>query len=113
MLKDIVTLLAENAKLRIENTKLRKIIEQNDLCHNLHGEVDARAFADGCAQEQYKEYGCAPDADAVISLRLQLREALLTQRLVRICDICDHGVIGGSPCETCAGSGYVTIMEKF
>ena len=37
--------------------------EVNGICHNLHGVVDARGFADGCAAEQRKLYGCAPDAD--------------------------------------------------
>lgn len=45
------------------------IIAQHDLCRNLHGQVDARAFADGCTAEQRKLYGCAPDADEVIRLR--------------------------------------------
>jgi len=45
--------------------KARAIIAQHDLCHDQHGKVDARAFADGCAREQRKLYGCAPDVDAL------------------------------------------------
>lgn len=41
----------------------KRIVRTHDICHNLHGKVDARAFADGCATEQRKLYGCAPDAD--------------------------------------------------
>ncbi len=41
--------------------------EIHGVCHNLHGTVDARAFADGCAAEQRKLYGCAPDADSLAS----------------------------------------------
>ena len=51
--------------------------EIHDLCHNLHGTVDAEAFAAGCAAEQRRIYGCAPDADRCASLReLAAREAL-------------------------------------
>lgn len=44
-----------------EVERLQGVIAQHDLCHDLHGKVDARAFADGCAAEQRKLYGCAPD----------------------------------------------------
>lgn len=49
--------------------------EVNNICHNLHGVVSARGFADGCALEQQRLYGCAPDADDVVRLREQLAEA--------------------------------------
>lgn len=39
--------------------------EIHNICHNLHGTVTAREFADGCAAEQRTLYGCAPDADAL------------------------------------------------
>ncbi len=52
-----------------EIERLRKVIADHDLCHNLHGKVDARAFADGCVAEQRKLYGCAPDADELARLR--------------------------------------------
>lgn len=55
-----------------EVERLQSIIDTHDMCHNLHGKVDARAFTDGCAAEQRKLYGCAPDADRV----KQLEEAL-------------------------------------
>lgn len=51
---------------------LQGVISQHDLCHDMHGEVDARAFANGCTFEQRKIYGCAPDADEVIRLRAAL-----------------------------------------
>lgn len=54
--------------------KLQNIIDTNDLCHNKHGKVDARAFADGCADEQRKLYGCAPDADEIDRLKSELCE---------------------------------------
>ena len=49
--------------LEEENKKLREIIKQHDLCHDLHGKVGAKEFAMGCEQEQRKLYGCAPHAD--------------------------------------------------
>jgi hypothetical protein len=58
-------LAAANARV----AELQAVIDRHDLCHNLHGKVDARAFADGCAQEQRRLYGCAPDADEVAALR--------------------------------------------
>ena len=62
----------EIAKLRDENEELRGIITQHDLCHNLHGKVDAINFADGCATEQRKLYGCAPHADRAESSEREL-----------------------------------------
>jgi len=50
----------------------RDIVKKHDLCHNMHGKVDARAFAAGCAMEQRKHFGCAPDADEVKLLRSDL-----------------------------------------
>lgn len=61
-----------------------RIIAQHDLCHNLHGQVDARVFADGCTAEQRKIYGCAPDADEIERLRaenVELRYALQMDRM--------------------------------
>jgi NTP pyrophosphatase (non-canonical NTP hydrolase) len=48
---------------RARAEKAEAVIAQHDLCHDQHGKVDARAFADGCAAEQRKLYGQAPDAD--------------------------------------------------
>lgn len=59
--------------------KAEAIVAAHELCHNQHGRVDARAFANGCADEQRKYYGCAPDADEVSQLQAErdrLREAL-------------------------------------
>ena len=58
-----------------ERDELRAVIAKHDICHNLHGKVDARAFADGCAQEQRKLYGEAPDRDELIYLRAKLAAA--------------------------------------
>lgn len=60
--------------LAVRCYRLARIIRQHDLCHNQHGKVDARAFADGCAAEQRKLYGCAPDADEATRLRSCLRQ---------------------------------------
>lgn len=38
--------------------------EIHNFCHNLHGTVSAEQFADGCAAEQIRLYGRAPDRDA-------------------------------------------------
>lgn len=46
--------------------------EVHDICHNLRGTVPAAEFAAGCAAEQRKLYGCAPDADEVARLRNQV-----------------------------------------
>lgn len=56
-------LTEDRAWLLAEVVRLRAIISTHDLCHNLHGKVGAREFADGCAAEQRNLYGCAPDAD--------------------------------------------------
>lgn len=37
--------------------------EINNFCHNLHGTVTAAQFAEGCAAEQRRLYGCVPWAD--------------------------------------------------
>lgn len=53
--------------------------EIHNICHNLHGTVNAQASAAGCAEEQRKLYGCAPDADEVRRLREQ--NAALAERV--------------------------------
>jgi len=58
---------------------LRRAIKAHDLCHNLHGKVDAIAFAEGCEAEQRKLYGCAPHADGLRNLyqeNVQLKNRL-------------------------------------
>lgn len=54
--------------------KAREIVAAHDLCHDLHGKVGPRDFADGCADEQRRHYGCAPDADEVARLRAIVAE---------------------------------------
>jgi len=56
-----------------EVRRLQEVIRVNQICHNLHGKVDAIAFAEGCANEQRKLYGQAPDADLVAKLREENR----------------------------------------
>lgn len=68
-------------RLEMEKEKLKAIIEQHDLCHNLHGKVGAREFADGCAQEQRKLYGEAPDADRIVELEKVVKAAKLLDLL--------------------------------
>ncbi len=72
-LKDFVQQLAA-AKAEVERLKAGKFTEEeiHDICHNLHGTVDARGFADGCNAEQTKLYGYAPDADEVKRLKAEV-----------------------------------------
>ena len=44
------------------------MIAKHELCHDLHGQVNACDFADGCAKEQRKLYGAAPHADKLAIL---------------------------------------------
>ena len=60
--EDIPALIAE-----VE--RLRGIIAQHELCHDLHGKVNAEDFAKGCAAEQRRIYGCAPHADEIRDAR--------------------------------------------
>lgn len=48
--------------------------EVHDICHELHNTVDAQGFADGCALEQRRLYGCAPDRDALSQAQAELVE---------------------------------------
>lgn len=63
----VSTLYRENCELRKEVERLKRgdwtPEEVHDICHNLHGKVSAEEFAAGCAAEQRKLYGRAPDAD--------------------------------------------------
>jgi hypothetical protein len=52
-----------------EIDKLQSIIDTHDLCHDLHGKVGPCEFAEGCAREQRKLFGYAPDADKVRNLQ--------------------------------------------
>lgn len=56
--------------------------EVHNICHDLHGKVDAAAFAAGCAEEQRKIYNCAPDADKVKELTRALTWALAQLRML-------------------------------
>lgn len=67
-------LFAQRDEARAEVEKLRGVIAQHDLCHDLHGKVNARAFADGCAAEQRKLYGHAPDADKIKELEAYIHQ---------------------------------------
>lgn len=63
---------AEAKRLQEEVEKLKGVLAQHDLCHDLHGKVGVEDFAKGCAAEQRRIYGCAPDADEVERLRKEL-----------------------------------------
>lgn len=52
----------------VRGTQVPIVISKHEVCHDLHGRVGPREFADGCAAEQRRLYGCAPDADAVARL---------------------------------------------
>ena len=78
-----------------EVRRLRGIIAQHDLCHDLHDKVGAEDFARGCAAEQRRLYGCAPDADRAAALELKLAGVLLT--LGRHTGPCDAELL----CEGC------------
>lgn len=68
-LLDWMALRFELRRLRQENERLLDgkftAEEIHGICHNLHGTVSAEAFADGCAAEQLKLYGCMPDRDRI------------------------------------------------
>lgn len=57
---------------RLQDGKFTKE-EIHSICHNLHGTVSAREFANGCTAEQEKLYGTAPDKERIH----QLEQALL------------------------------------
>lgn len=68
-----ITAYAKNVlRLLASHRALQRIIEAHELCHDRHGQVGAREFADSCAAEQRKEFGCAPDADEVKRLQAEL-----------------------------------------
>lgn len=66
------------SKLEAENERLRRGDFTKDeihaICHNLHGTVDAEAFADGCAAEQVKLYGRSPDRQRAEAAEAQLEQ---------------------------------------
>lgn len=57
-------------------------LAQHDLCHDLHGKVGAEDFSAGCAAEQRRLYGRAPDADE--AGRLRVENARLSARVARL-----------------------------
>ena len=63
-----------------EVARANAVIDQHELCHDEHGKVNARQFADLCAREQRQEYGEAPDRDEIHRLRgvIRGREAKIT-----------------------------------
>lgn len=60
----------------VRSVRVPSVIAAHDVCHNLTGDVGAREFADGCAVEQRKRYGCAPDADRVKELERANAESI-------------------------------------
>jgi hypothetical protein len=61
--------------LHEENEKLKSVIAQHDLCHDLHGIVDCEGFAKGCAAEIKKHYGRCPWEEEIERLRNRLADA--------------------------------------
>lgn len=57
-----------------EIQRLRGVIAQHDLCHDLHGKVNVQDFTKGCETEQRRIYGCAPQADRIQELTTLLKE---------------------------------------
>lgn len=43
-----------------ENKKLKAVIDQHNLCYDLHGKVGVNEFAQGCINEMIKVYGHCP-----------------------------------------------------
>ena len=66
--------------LLAENARLRTVIAQHDLCHDLHGKVGAEDFAKGCAAEIRKIYGRCPWEEENDRLRAELEKARETER---------------------------------
>jgi hypothetical protein len=62
--------------------KAKAVIAQHNLCHDLHGKVNADDFAKGCEAEQKRIYGRSPTEDTIASLRQQVET--LTARLSAI-----------------------------
>jgi hypothetical protein len=81
--------------LLAEVRRLRGVIAQHDLCHDLHGQVNAGDFARGCAAEQRRLYGCSPDADRATTLERKLADVL--HALGRHTGPCDAELM----CEGC------------
>jgi hypothetical protein len=52
--------IEERDELKRENRKLQGVIEQHNLCHDLHGKVNAEDFDKGCQAEQMRIYGRVP-----------------------------------------------------
>lgn len=51
---------------------LQGVIDQHNLCHDLHGTVDAEGFAKGCVSEQKRVYGRSPHEETVARLEAAL-----------------------------------------
>lgn len=70
--KSIVFMKNNIHKLIDDVERLSRIVEQHDLCHDLHGKVDAQCFAKGCEAEQRRIYGEAPHADEIVKLQNEI-----------------------------------------
>lgn len=66
---DILTLLEEIDRLRAGKFTKDEI---HNFCHNLHGTVSAKEFADACAAEQTQLYGQAPDRQQIDRLKAEV-----------------------------------------
>lgn len=83
-----------------------RIIENHDLCHDKHGQVGVKEFAEGCADEQRKHYGRAPDAEDAKKWRA------LCQMTKRAGDLVfyDDGSIGAYP-PGCSSGPWTDIDD--
>lgn len=59
-----------------EVRRLQRVIDQHDLCHDLHGKVGPEDFAAGCVAEQRRLYGRSPPAEMIERLRKVVTDLL-------------------------------------
>lgn len=118
VIKDKISSEWKTEQLKEENARLKGIIERHDLCHNMHGKVDAQDFAAGCAAEQRKLYGCAPDADRVEQLLKQLPEGMKHCTIIaKTCKV-GHSWLTATnwlehPCPTCTRNELLSFIAAF
>lgn len=75
LMRQVAALEAEVARLKAGRFTADEI---QAICHDLHGTVPVSAFAAGCADEQRRLYGCAPDADALREAHAYLSRLLVS-----------------------------------
>jgi hypothetical protein len=77
ILVDLCTLILDNVRLRRGNFSPEEV---HNICHNLEITVPVEEFCKGCALEQKKLYGRAPDAEDAAGWRdyINLLSGMLT-----------------------------------